>query len=469
MKKQMKKNVLPVIVCLLLFCITGCNKKEEEELTLRVCNWEEYIDEGGWEEEEAIDLEDGSVILGENSMIEDFEEWYEEEYGKKIHVEYAAFGTNEEMYNQMTLGDTFDLICPSEYMIMKLMEEEKLEPFSEPFFDKNIETNYYAKGVSEYIKGVFEELEISGESIGKYAAGYMWGNTGIVYNPEEVSEKDASSWSILKNPDYAKRITIKDNVRDAYFCGLSILNEDLFGRKQFMEDKNRKNEMELRLNDTSVETVDKVEEILSDVKKNVYSFESDSGKADMVTGKVVANMQWSGDAVYTLDQAEEDGIELCYAVPKECSNLWFDGWCMLKKGIGEDKEKKQAAEAFVNFLSREDNAVRNMYYIGYTSVLSGNGKEGKIYQYLDWCYGAEEEEDTEEYSVDYFFKREGEEETYELTVLSDQCSRQLFAQYPPEEVLDRSIVMQYFNQEEYAWINRMWTNIRCVDLKTLFR
>ena len=30
------------------------------------------------------------------------------------------------------------------------------------------------------------------------------------------------------------------------------------------------------------------------MKENAYSFESDSGKADMVTGKVLANYQWSG-------------------------------------------------------------------------------------------------------------------------------------------------------------------------------
>ena len=28
-----------------------------------------------------------------------------------------------------------------------------------------------------------------------YAAGYMWGITGMVYNPEEVTEEEASTWS----------------------------------------------------------------------------------------------------------------------------------------------------------------------------------------------------------------------------------------------------------------------------------
>ncbi|MFR5087836.1 MAG: hypothetical protein ACLTDT_09880 [Clostridium sp.] len=74
-------------------------------------------------------------ILGRENMVDDFESWYEKTYGEKVRVEYSTFGTNEDLYNQMTLGDTFDLVCPSEYMIMKLMKEKKLEPFSEDFFD----------------------------------------------------------------------------------------------------------------------------------------------------------------------------------------------------------------------------------------------------------------------------------------------------------------------------------------------
>ena len=111
------------------------------------------------------------------------------------------------------------------------------------------------------------------------------------------------------------------------------------------------------MNDVDSDTIENVEDILQDMQGNVYSFETDSGKADMISGKVVANYQWSGDAVYAMDQAEEDDFYLNFAVPEESTNLWFDGWVMLKSGIGQDAEKQQAAEAFVNFVSRPDNAV----------------------------------------------------------------------------------------------------------------
>ena len=131
----------------------------DKTVVLRVSNWEEYIDLGDWDEEETIELDSGDII-GENSMVEDFEEWYEETYGIKVKVEYSTFGTNEDLYNMLTLGDEFDLVCPSEYMIMKLMREGRLVPLSESFFDPSIEENYYVNGVSPYIRKVFDEHEI---------------------------------------------------------------------------------------------------------------------------------------------------------------------------------------------------------------------------------------------------------------------------------------------------------------------
>lgn len=439
---------------------------ENDTIVLRVCNWEEYIDEGGWEDDEVIDLDSGD-IFGENSMIQDFEQWYQDTYGKKVRVEYSTFGTNEELYSQLNLGNVYDLVCPSDYMIMKLLKENKLEPLSKDFFDTENENNYYVKGVSPYINGVFEENQIDGKPWVDYAAGYMWGITGMVYNPEEVTEEEASTWTILENPKFYRQVTIKDNVRDAYFPTLAILNRDQLLDPSFRNSANYEAQLSAIMNDTRKETIDEAEEKLKEIRANVYSFETDSGKADMVSGKVVANLQWSGDGVYALDQAEEDGFYLDWAVPEECTNLWFDGWVMLKSGIGQDAAKKQAAEAFINFLSRPDNAVRNMYYIGYTSAIAG-GDSDVIFDYLDWTYGAEEdEEDTIEYPVGYFFSGDNSDEDYVITAPAEQAHRQLSAQYPSEEEISRSAVMLYFDDEGNKNINQMWINVRCFNLSML--
>lgn len=461
------------VICVMIFLLSGCflpaavkaaGKQGEKEVTLRVSNWEEYIDLGDWDEEDVIDLDSGDII-GKNSMLEDFRDWYYKTYGIRVKVEYSTFGTNEDLYNMLTLGDTYDLVCPSEYMIMKLMTEERLLPLSKEFFNTSDKNNYYINGVSPYIKSVFESNKINGRPWSDYAAGYMWGITGIVYNPELVSEKDASSWTILNNPEYYRQITIKDNVRDSYFAAVGAIKSELLTSDEFLNAPDYQKRLETEMNDTSKETIAKVQDYLQDVKNNAYSFESDSGKADMVTGKVAANYQWSGDAVYTMNQADEDDFLLEFAIPKESTNIYFDGWVMLKDGIDGDAAKQHAAEAFINFNSRADNAIRNMEYIGYTSVLSG-GDDKRIFEYADWCYGAEDEEkDVSDYDLGYFFSGdENEDGNYVITAPSDQVYRQLSASYPSEEAISRSSLMVCFDEEQNQAINQMWINVRCCNI-----
>ena len=507
--KGLKKLISFAAVCGVLGAsvipLSAC-AKSEEVLTLRVANWEEYIDLGDWGEDELIDIQNPYAenpddgIIGRNSIVDDFTEWFNSQnFGYEIKVEYSTFGTKEDLYNRLKLGDVYDIVCPSDYLIMKLIAEGAVEPYSDDFLDAEDESNYYTRNVSPYIAGVFSDNGWT-----QYAACYMWGTVGVMYNPETIEDvEDINNFDILLDEDYYKQVTVKDNVRDAYFAALSILNKDTLLKGDITAE-----ERTALLNATDEETVAAAEDILKRIKENVYSFETDSGKADMITGKVAANTQWSGDSVYIMDEAESDETnptELWYSVPEECTNLWFDGWVMLKDGIGGDERRKQAAEAFVNFLSRPDNAVRNMYYIGYTSAIASD----TMFDYFDWYYGLSldpedeeyfDEEITEvfEYDVSYYFggekgdytiyidasaidfdrqkyadykttERLGEEygNDIEYTVYSgiDGISRgrQAFAQYPPESVIERSVVMQDFGDRLGA-INQMWINVRCPDL-----
>ena len=385
-------------------------------------------------------------------------------YGIKVNVEYSTFGTNEDLYNMITLGDVYDMVCPSEYMFMKLMDEGYLCPLSDGFFDESDPYNYYIKGVSPFIRRIFQENEIDGESWEKYAAGYMWGVTGIVYNPEEVTEEEASTWQILNNKNLYRQVTLKDNVRDSYFSAVGALKHDLLTSDSFVNDPDYHENLKAEMNDVSSETISEALDFLQSCKKNAYSFETDSGKADMITGKVLANLQWSGDAVYTMDQAEEDDFILNFAVPEEATNIYFDGWCLMKNGIAENSMKQDACEAFINFVSRPDNAIRNMYYIGYTSVIAGEADDTRVFEYAKWNFGSEGSEEIVSYPLGYFFVDDNSDEDYIIKVPSEQTKRQLYAQYPTEDVIDRSSIMVCFDADVSEEINKMWISVRCYNI-----
>ena len=353
---------LALVMALSVFSFAGC-KSEEDVLELNVYNWEDYI------------------CKDENAdLIADFEEFASEKYGKKVVVNYSTFGTNENMYNELQLSKVktengydygYDLVCPSDYMIQKMLGEGMLEKFDRSLGNLD---NYDAYS-SKYILDLFEKYGWT-----DYACGYMYGTMGFVYNPEvleknsggEYQPGDEAHWDFPWKT-YSKNLgTIKDSIRDTYALAIGKVYADeltalaLQWKSGNLTDEEYQDEVVKIFNRTDEETVREVTEELIELKANVYGFEVDSGKRDMASGKIAINFAWSGDAVYTLDIAEEAGTELYYSVPEEGSNIWFDGWVMPK---GANVE---LAQEFVNFLADPENAKVNMNYIGYTPVVSGS-------------------------------------------------------------------------------------------------
>ena len=95
------------------------NFMHDNRPVLKVANWAEYID-GGDED---------------SYLIHAFEEWYEEQTGKQIRVEYCIADDNEILYNMIKMGDHFDVICPSEYMLIKLIAEGRVQKLPESFYE----------------------------------------------------------------------------------------------------------------------------------------------------------------------------------------------------------------------------------------------------------------------------------------------------------------------------------------------
>jgi spermidine/putrescine transport system substrate-binding protein len=346
-------------------------------------------------------------------------------------------------------------------MAQKLKDEGYLQAFPESFFVPT-EENYYARNVSAYTRDTFiAEADLTG-----YMAGYMWGTTGFVYNPYEIgtspeqAREIMKSWHCLSAQECNRKITAKDNVRDTYFVGLGMYHENrlLDLKNQYKNNQitfaKYQEEISKLMNDTSPQTISGVQALLEKMRGNLYGLETDEGKLDIITGRFDVSYQWSGDAVYVLDMAEDAEIsstpqELEYCIPEASSNLWFDGWVMMK-----DSKMTEEAMAFINYVSRPDNVVRNMYYIGYTSCIAGE----EVFEYLSdpEIYGAGEEESAP-YDLSYFFG-----DNHILYAYKDQVEkqRQLFAQYPTPDALERLVVMKYFDKSTNEKINRMWNMIK---------
>lgn len=119
-------------------------------------------------------------------------------------------------------------------------------------------------------------------------------------------------------------------------------------------------------------SVSEVQQVLEALKKNVFGLEVDSGKEDIVSGKIGINLAWSGDATYSMEKAENAGLEegLFYSIPELGSNIWSDVWIM--PNCSRSDAQYELAHLFLDYLCDPSIATKNMSYTGYTSFIGGD-------------------------------------------------------------------------------------------------
>ena len=325
------KRILTTILCIL--CIAFSAGAADRAHTLKIYNWADYIDE---------------------SVLDDFKVWYKEQTGEDVDIIYQLFDINEIMLAKIERGkEDFDVVCPSEYIIERMLRNNMLLPIEKDFG----KTPNYLQHISPYIIDCFNKIDGSGKNANDYAVGYMWGTTGLLYNTRYVTREEASTWSTLLNEKFEKKIFVKDAFRDVYSTQLIYLRQ-----KELSEGLTSLDNL---MHDATDESIAVVEAHLKKVKKLVAGWEADFGKEMMTKEKAYINLTWSGDAVWAIEEAAEVDVPLDYVVPKEGSNVWFDGWVIPKYAVNT-----KAARYFINFMCRPDIAIRNMDEIGYVSVIA---------------------------------------------------------------------------------------------------
>lgn len=384
-----------MIICCTLSLASCSNEKASATDKLVVYNWADYI----------YDYED------------DFKDYYKAITGREIEVTYVTFDTNETMITKITKGDSkIDVMCPSEYAIQKLMQMDSLVPMN--YFSDNLDDylkvdelangeeyehnkNIIEDEIVDKIRDGFSNLEITRKDGTKYNADmidymvpYMYGTLGILYNKKKFEELDIydseklnkANWGILFN-DSGERdengniiplsdgltgtILMKDSIRDTYAATLFYLVES--GKLDGLTYKTAEGEMDYKdipvnelINIVDDNIIKVCEETLIAQKDELFGYEIDFGKDDLLQGNAYVDLAWSGDALYAVEESwnEEYGdYELAYYVPHSTGNIWFDGWVIPKT---YDPSHETAIKLFINFLNTPYSAVQNILEIGYT-------------------------------------------------------------------------------------------------------
>ena len=233
------------------------------------------------------------------------------------------------MYPKVAAGAaSYDLICPSDYMISKMIDNDLLQPINYdhiPNF-KNIDETYL-----EQSRGFDPDL--------KYSIPYCWGTVGILYNKSMIEEGDTvDSWEILWDEKYKDSILMQDSVRDAF-----MVPEKMFGYD---------------INTVKEEEIKACTDKLIEQKPLVQAYVVDQVRDKMIGSEAAIGVIYSGEAIYT--QRENEDLE--YVIPKEGTNVWIDSWV-----IPKNARNVENAEKFLDFLCRGDIALKNFDYITYST------------------------------------------------------------------------------------------------------
>lgn len=296
-----KKLVTIAMAAMVVASLSGCGgNKASENGEVIVYNWGEYIDP-------------------------DTLTMFEEETG--IKVIYDEFETNEIMYPKVETGaSTYDVICPSDYMISKMIKNDLLQEIN---LD-NI-TNY-SNIDPDYLE---QSKEFDPEN--KYSVPYTCGTVGILYNTTMVDDP-VDSWEILWNEKYSGNILMQDSVRDAF-----MVTEKLLGYS---------------LNTVDDAELAKAKELLIEQKPLVQAYVVDQARDKMIGGEAAMAVVYSGEYLYCKAENED----LAFVVPKEGTNVWIDSWV-----IPKNAPNKENAEKFIDFMCRADIAKMNFDFITYAT------------------------------------------------------------------------------------------------------
>lgn len=312
----MKKKITMIICLTLTICIAalcGCSNSANDQKTITVINYGMYID---------------PAILNQ----------FTEETG--IVVLYEEASTPEELYSKYSSGAIhYDAVCSSEYIIMKMMADQSLQPIDFTQFEHidNISDDVWS------FCATFDEGN-------QYALPYFWGTVGLLYNKNMVSTPP-TSWDVLFSGEYAGNIIMQNSMRDSFMIALKYLGYSC--------------------NTTNPEELAQARDLLINQKPDVQSYLVDEARDEMVAENAAIAVIYSGDGMLGCTYNED----LAYVVPEDGSNLWVDCW-----GVTAECVDTESVYTFLDYLCcREDIAKQNFEYVYYptpnTAVLNSLDEE----------------------------------------------------------------------------------------------
>ena len=289
---------------------------------------------------------DSELIVFDWGGYEDpgFFQSYIEKYGDS--PTYSFFSDEEEAFQKVRAGFRADLGHPCSQSVVKWRNAGIIKP---------IDTSRL-KNWSKVDPGFagMEGFQVDGV---QWALPIDWGATALTYNTDEVSAEEASSLYAFADPKFKGRVSLIDNVDDAYALGMLAVG---------VKDWTKSNDEDFK----------KASDFLRQVHKNVRQYHADGaeGAALMKSGEILLEWTWN-EVAFTLGWEDNAPPVVFNRDTKEGSSTWVCGYTMMKDAPGSEQKAYDFLDAW---LSDESAAyILNEWGYGHTNkeIMATVGKE----------------------------------------------------------------------------------------------
>ncbi len=260
-----------------------------------------------------------------------------------IKVTYDTYDSNEILETKLLTGNTgYDVVFPSGNFLQRMVKAGVFLPL-----DKSKLPNL-ANMDPEIMR-----LSADHDPGNEHSINYMWGTTGLGYNPELVEQalgtRRLDSWDAIFDPAIAAKLAK---------CGITMLDapEDVFEIARIYQGRDPNSELQGDLTP--------VEALLTRVRPYVKYFHSSQHVNDLASGEICVSLSWSGLVLQARSRgaASQSPVEMAYVVPKEGTTIWFD-----MVAIPADAPHPDNAHAFINFLMEPEVIAAVSNHIGYAN------------------------------------------------------------------------------------------------------
>ena len=259
-------------------------------------------------------------------------ERFESETG--ITVNLDNFDSNETMLSKLQAGGAnYDVIVPSDYMVAQMIELGLLQEVDPASFPNG-----------QYIKPEF--MDVYFDPGRKYSAPYMYGTTGIAYDPTKTGV-EVTTWADFFNADSpaaGKIGTLNDQVEVIHAALRAVGSQPC---------------------STNRDDYIKVEELLAGWKPGLAVINSDGVIGRMASGEQIMHMMWNG----AFTRAQADNPNLQYVYPAEGITLWSDNFAVPVGAQNVDN-----AKIFINWMMDPANIGEATNFVGYDNGITGSSE-----------------------------------------------------------------------------------------------